>query len=87
LECWAAGSCAEREEGEVAYLMLVWFVQEDRVVGLYGLISDLGVEIMLCLFTCRHFEEVRYKRSLFVGSLFDFKLLSCCEALLRAGVG
>jgi hypothetical protein len=30
----AAGSCSEGEEGEVAYCELVWFVEEDGVVGL-----------------------------------------------------
>jgi hypothetical protein len=33
-ESWASCTCSERKEGEVAYLVLVRFVEEDRVVGL-----------------------------------------------------
>ncbi len=36
LLCWAAGFGAEGEEGEVAYYLLVGFVEEDGVVGWHG---------------------------------------------------
>jgi hypothetical protein len=35
-----AGACSEGEEGEVAYCELVWFVEEDGVVGLYVVLED-----------------------------------------------